>query len=109
MSNEPKEGTPGPGDYYTIDLTQGSRPLTAKKSHSIAKQHFGKAIKNTMKVSIYDRAYERSYKNEIGPGPAAYSEVYRHRMTDNFKKTAFPKNPRRLTQPSTKNPGPDHY
>jgi len=29
-----------------------------------------------MKVSVYERAYERSYKNDIGPGPAAYSEIY---------------------------------
>ena len=44
-----------------------------------------------MKVSIYERAYERSYKNDIGPGPAAYSQIYMGRKTDNFKKTAFTK------------------
>ena len=71
-----KNDKPGPADYYTIDLHAASRPLTAQKCHSIAHQHFNKAVKDTMKVSVYDHAYERSYKNDIGPGPAAYSEVY---------------------------------
>ena len=39
-----------------------------------------------MKVILYDHAYERSYKNVIGPGPAAYSEMYRESSTDQFKK-----------------------
>ena len=42
-----------------------------------------------MRVTVYDRAYERSYKNDIGPGPAAYSEIYQTRKTDNFKKMGF--------------------
>lgn len=62
-----------------------------------------------MRVSLYDRAYERSYKNDIGPGPAAYSEIYLQRKTDNFKQVAFTKQRRKLTQGSTANPGPDHY
>ena len=62
-----------------------------------------------MKVSVYDHAYERSYKNDIGPGPAAYSEVYQQRRTDAFKQMGFTKQRRKLTQSASANPGPDHY
>eukprot|EP00353_Schmidingerella_taraikaensis_P005700 CAMPEP_0185583478 /NCGR_PEP_ID=MMETSP0434-20130131/23379_1 /TAXON_ID=626734 ORGANISM="Favella taraikaensis, Strain Fe Narragansett Bay" /NCGR_SAMPLE_ID=MMETSP0434 /ASSEMBLY_ACC=CAM_ASM_000379 /LENGTH=44 /DNA_ID= /DNA_START= /DNA_END= /DNA_ORIENTATION= len=44
-----------------------------------------------MNVDLYDPAYERSYKNNIGPGPNAYSKIYENRETDRFRKTAFPK------------------
>ena len=44
-----------------------------------------------MKVSVYDRAYERSYKNRLGPGPAAYSQMYNVKATDKFRRTAFPR------------------
>ena len=61
-----------------------------------------------MKVNTYDRAYERSYTNAIGPGPAAYSHLYRTNSTDRFKETAFSKSMRKLTQGAI-GPGPQHY
>lgn len=67
------------------------------QSHNQANQHFNKAKKDTMKVTLYDHAYERSYKNVIGPGPAAYSEMYRANETDRFKQTKFSKSVRKLT------------
>ena len=76
---------------------RADRPLTGNKSHSTASQLFGRAKKDTMRVSLYDKAYERSYKNVIGPGPAAYSQMYRANSTDKFRKTAFTKSLRKLT------------
>ena len=38
-----------------------------------------------MKVHVYAPAYERSYKNAIGPGPAAYSKLYDDKDTDKFR------------------------
>ncbi len=61
-----------------------------------------------MKVQVYAPAYERSYKNNLGPGPAAYSKMYDQKETDNFRKTAFPKQRRKLTQ-SKVGPGPAQY
>ena len=61
-----------------------------------------------MKVILYDHAYERSYKNVIGPGPAAYSEMYRANSTDKFKETKFSKSVRKLTQ-GEPGPGPSLY
>lgn len=58
-----------------------------------------------MKVEIYEKAYERSYKNNIGPGPAAYSQMYRVSSSDRFKKVSFSKALRKLTQ-AEKGPGP---
>jgi len=51
-----------------------------------------------MRVSLYDHAYEKSYKNKLGPGPAAYSRLYDANATDRFRKTAFTKSLRKLTQ-----------
>ena len=81
--------SPGPGDYSTLNPRE--RPLTSSMSHSVAGQHFNRYKKDTMTVHHYDRAYERSYKNNIGPGPHAYSRIYLTRETDRFRKTAFPK------------------
>jgi len=64
----------------------------------MASQLFNKAIKDTMRVTLYDHAYERSYKNSIGPGPAAYSRMYDANSTDRFRKTAFTKSMRKLTR-----------
>ena len=61
-----------------------------------------------MKVSLYDHAYERSYKNAIGPGPAAYSQMYRANSTDRFRQTKFSKSVRKLTQ-GLVGPAPDQY
>ena len=61
-----------------------------------------------MYVDIYDPAYERSYKNNIGPGPSAYSKLYEIRETDRFRKTAFPKQNRKMTQ-GKHGPGPGYY
>ena len=61
-----------------------------------------------MKVDLYDAAYERSYKNNIGPGPNAYSRLYDTRDTDRFRKTAFPKQRRMLTE-GKHGPGPASY
>ena len=61
-----------------------------------------------MKVDLYDYAYERSYKNVIGPGPAAYSEMYRGNSTDQYQKTQFSKASRKLTQ-GEPGPGPSLY
>lgn len=63
----------------------------------MASQLFNKAIKDTMRVSLYDHAYEKSYKNKLGPGPAAYSRLYDANATDRFRKTAFTKSLRKLT------------
>ena len=81
--------TPGPGDYNSAQYTRTDRPLTASKSHSVASQHFNRYKKDTMNVALYDPNYERSYKNQIGPGPQAYSKLYQTRETDRFRKTAF--------------------
>ena len=81
--------SPGPGDYNTIQVKE--RPLTSCQSHSVAAQHFNRYKKDTMTVDHYEKAYERSYKNNIGPGPTAYSKIYQTRETDRFRKTAFPK------------------
>ena len=81
--------TPGPGDYNSTEYTRTDRPLTASKSHSVASQHFNRYKKDTMNVALYDPNYERSYKNQIGPGPQAYSKLYQTRETDRFRKTAF--------------------
>jgi len=80
---------PGPASYNTIAPQLKDRPLTSKKTHNTGAQHFNKARKDTMKVELYDHAYEGSYKNTLGPGPAAYSKMYRESSTDRFKKTAF--------------------
>ena len=61
-----------------------------------------------MKVDLYDAAYERSYKNNIGPGPGAYSKLYQRNETDRFRKTAFPKQRRKLTE-GKYGPGPTSY
>ena len=61
-----------------------------------------------MRVSLYDKSYEKSYLNNIGPGPAAYSQLYLQRMTDKFKQSAFTRSNRKLTQAST-GPGPGFY
>ena len=90
MFRDPNEG-PGPADYNTLEPQPIYRPLTSHKSHSVSAQHFNKARKDTMKVSVYDRAYERSYKNRLGPGPAAYSQMYNVKATDKFRRTAFPR------------------
>jgi len=61
-----------------------------------------------MKVDLYDHAYERSYANNIGPGPSAYSKLYDMRQTDRFKQTAFGRQKRKLTQ-TKEGPGPEAY
>ena len=68
-----KNTGPAVTDYNPHALKRTDRPLTGQKSHNLASQLFNKAQKDTMKVSLYDKAYERSYKNSVGPGPAAYS------------------------------------
>ena len=107
MKKGGKKG-PGPADYQTQTIQRHDRPLTGHKSYNAASQLFGKAKKDTMRVEIYDQSYERSYKNQLGPGPAAYSEMYRANSQDRFKQPAFPKQARKLTQ-AMKGPGPDHY
>lgn len=57
---------------------------------------------------LYDPAFERSFKNNLGPGPQAYGKLYMTRDTDRFKSTAFPKQRRRLTEGKT-GPGPTSY
>ena len=61
-----------------------------------------------MNVSLYEKAYEGCYKNNIGPGPNAYSSLYDLRETDRFRKTAFPKQRRKLTE-GREGPGPTSY
>lgn len=61
-----------------------------------------------MAINLYDKAYERSYKNNIGPGPAAYSHLYLNKQTDRFKQSAFTKQKRKLTQVND-GPGPGFY
>lgn len=61
-----------------------------------------------MVVELYDPAYERSYQNNIGPGPQAYSKMYDIRETDRFRKTAFP-HQRRLLTSGKQGPGPTEY
>ena len=92
-----KRTGPGPADYNTIALNHQDRPLTPHKTHNITGQLFNRAKKDTMKVNTYDKAYERSYSNAIGPGPAAYSHLYRTNSTDRFRETAFSKSMRKLT------------
>ena len=60
-------------------------------SHNASSQHFGRAQKDTMKVALYEPVYELSYKNNIGPGPCAYSKLYEVSETDRFRKTGFTK------------------
>ena len=83
--------SPGPADYNTTATVANDRPLTSHKSHNTSTMQFNRAKKDTMKVDLYDPAYERSYKNNMGPGPAFYSKMYEDRETDRFRKTAFPK------------------
>ena len=61
-----------------------------------------------MRIEVYAHDYERDYKNRIGPGPAAYSKMYDGIHTDEYKKNAFSKQKRKLTQPSA-GPGPSQY
>ena len=61
-----------------------------------------------MKINVYDRSYERDFKNRIGPGPAAYSKMYKVNSTDRFRQTAFSKQKRKLTEPES-GPGPAQY
>lgn len=103
-----KKTGPGPADYIKEKYHFTDKLLTNKKSHNMASQHFNKAKKDTMKVDLYDYAYERSYKNVIGPGPAAYSEMYRANSTDQYQKTQFSKANRKLTQ-GEPGPGPSLY
>ena len=103
-----KNTGPGPADYNTIRQLSKDRPLTAMQTHSASTQHFNRAPKDTMKVDVYDRHYESSYKNQIGPGPAAYSRLERELSTDRFKQTAFSRSIRKLTQADS-GPGPAAY
>ena len=100
--------SPGPACYNKHDPHITDRPLTAHKSHNMAQQLFNRARKDTMKIQVYDKSYERSFKNSLGPGPAAYGKMYRVNSTDRFKETAFTRSKRKLTQPDI-GPSPADY
>ena len=78
--------SPGPADYqHIVPQTKQQKPLTSALTFSNSSQNFTRQSKDTMKVNVYSREYERDYSNRIGPGPAAYSSINVGVKTDRFK------------------------